>query len=224
VDSSRLDSLARSLTAHSPRRAFVAAVISGGLAMVGWSAGPIDTAAKKKGKRGTKKRKRQATAPTAPPSLAPLVFNQFGCVEVGQACRGDNALCCSSICSGTPPAGEGQPDTSQCVAHDAGTCNQVIAGLCTNPNLLEVVCNNRSDCGCFRTTSGSSVCAELFGDAGTSQCVESCRRDADCVTLGFPTGSTCASVSEGRCAGTCPSGMACLIPCAAVRPPANQMS
>jgi hypothetical protein len=32
-----------------------------------------------------------------------LKHNQFGCVEVGNACRGNCANCCSGICQGKKP-------------------------------------------------------------------------------------------------------------------------
>jgi hypothetical protein len=39
--------------------------------------------------------------------------------------------------------------------------------------------------------------------------------------LGFPPESACAPVSQGRCAGGCPTGMACLPPCGYVPPDAE---
>jgi hypothetical protein len=57
----------------------------------------------------------------------------------------------------------------------------------------------------------------LFGP-GLSQCV-TCRRDTDCVAAGLPPGSACAPVSQGFCAGNCPGGMACLVPCGTGPPP-----
>src|SRR5687767_7465904 len=81
-----------------------------------------DVTAAKHTKKGKKKRKRKKKSqpPITPPpfTLPPLVFNQFGCVEVGQPCRGDNTNCCTDICQGSAPA-PGQPDTSRCVAHNA---------------------------------------------------------------------------------------------------------
>jgi hypothetical protein len=124
-----------------------------------------------------------------------------GCRKVGDRCKRADQ-CCSGICTG-------KPGKKKCRAHGTGTCDQKIEGICTTPDLLSVVCNNRSNCGCFRTTAGSNFCAELLPP---SQCVE-CTKDADCVALGLPAGTACAPVSAGRCAGQCPSGMACLYPC-----------
>jgi hypothetical protein len=73
-----------------------------------------------------------------------------------------------------------------------------------------VPCNNRTNCGCFRTTGGSDVCAELFPP---SDCAE-CRRDTDCEALGFPLGSACIPYD-------CPSGFACIVPCGKAPPSAH---
>ena len=143
----------------------------------------------------------------AAPRTTPVEATHFGCRHVGERCK-RAGQCCSSQCRG--PQGQ-----KTCRAHGTGTCNQKIAGLCTNPDVTSITCNNRSDCGCFRTTAGSNFCGELFPP---SECVE-CTKDADCVALGLPAGSACAPVSAGRCAGLCASGMACLYPCGT--PPAE---
>jgi hypothetical protein len=173
----------------------------------------------KKGKKRKPKTSRQTEKPpgdTPPLEVPPLVFSQYGCIEVGQPCRGDSTNCCSGICEGAAPTAE-QPDQSRCIAHDTGTCKQAAEGLCTAPDIGLATCNNRSDSGCFRTTAGSNYCGELFGGPGISQCV-SCQRDAVCLAAGLPPASACAPVSEGSCAGICSTGMACLVPCGAVQP------
>lgn len=158
----------------------------------------------KEGKKNKKKKKPKKPQP-----------NAFGCFNVGQPCRGNSVNCCSGICQGNKPK-RGKQDKSKCVAHDTGTCNQEAAGVCTGAVPALAACNNRTDCGCFRTTAASSYCAELFGP-GLSQCA-TCQRDADCVAMGLPAGSACAPVSEGFCAGLCATGMACLVPCGTVPP------
>jgi hypothetical protein len=210
MDQHHLTTWTRSLTSLPSRRDVLRGLAGAGLGF--GSLRLADTEA------AEHKRKTPTQTPSTPPpfTLPPLVFNQFGCVEVGQPCRGDNTNCCSGICQGSAPT-PGQPDTSHCAAHDTGTCRQDIEGLCTIPDLVQAICNNRSDCGCIRTTGGSNYCAELFGGPGTSQCV-SCERDADCIAAGLPAASACAPVSTGRCAGVCQTGMACLVPCGAVRP------
>jgi hypothetical protein len=178
-----------------------------------------DVAAGKKTKKGKKrKRKKKSQPPITPPpfTLPPLVFNQFGCVEVGQPCRGDNTNCCSGICQGAAHAA-GQPDQSRCIAHGTGTCRQGADNICTVSDPLLSKCNNQPHCVCFTTTAGSNYCAELFNGPGYTECA-SCERDADCHALGFPPESACAPVSAGRCAGQCPTGMACLVPCKTTPP------
>jgi hypothetical protein len=142
--------------------------------------------------------------------------NAFGCLNVGQPCRGKDDKCCSGICQGRKPR-KGKKDTSKCAAHGAGTCDQEALGICTGAVPALATCNNRSNCACFQTTGASRYCAELFGP-GLSQCA-ACLRDADCVAMGLPSGSACAPVSQGFCAGTCPGGMACLVPCGTGPPP-----
>ena len=218
MDQHHLTTWTRSLSSLPSRRDVLRGLAGAGLGLSALRLSDA-VAAKHKNKKGKKrKRKKTSQTPITPPpfTLPPLVFNQFGCVEVGQPCRGDNTNCCSGICQGSAPT-PGQPDTSRCAAHDTGTCRQDIEGLCTIPDLFLATCNNRTDCGCIRTTAGSNYCAELFGGPGFSQCV-SCERDADCIAAGLPAASACAPVSPGRCAGTCATGMACLVPCGAVRP------
>lgn len=132
------------------------------------------------------KKKRRKKRPKSPKP------NAFGCLEVGDTCR-NASQCCSGVC-------EGKHGKRTCRAHDTGTCKQ-------DGELKP--CNNRTTCGCFRTTAGSDVCAGLFGP---SACAD-CQRDADCLALGFPPGSAC-----GLSAIPCESGMACYVPCGAELP------
>jgi hypothetical protein len=120
--------------------------------------------------------------------------NAFGCLEVGDPCANESQ-CCSGVC-------EGKKGKRTCRAHDTGTCNQ---------EDIVVPCNNRTNCGCFRTTAGSDVCAALFPP---SACAE-CQRDADCEAMGFPPGSACG-LSPIPCKG---GNMACFVPCGADVPP-----
>src|SRR5688572_30192652 len=134
MDHTHFDAITRSFGTPS-RRSLGRALAGGGFAaLFGSALGALDTDAKKKRhKRKGKKRKHTQLNPpvsTVPPEVPPLVFNQYGCIAVGQSCRGDSALCCSGICQGAAPA-TGQPDTSRCVAHDTGTCDQAAPGLCS---------------------------------------------------------------------------------------------
>jgi hypothetical protein len=220
MDHDRFDVLTRSLGAAASRRTIGRALAGGALGTLftsGFSALAVDAKRKRHKKKGKKRKRKNQTPPVATPQeVPPLVFNQYGCIDVGRPCRGDSYNCCSGICQGAAPTA-GQPDTSRCVAHDTGTCEQAAEGLCTIPEVFLATCNNRSNCGCLRTTGGSNYCAELFGGPGTSQCLP-CQRDADCVALGLPAESACAPVSAGRCAGTCATCMACLVPCSTVPP------
>lgn len=134
-----------------------------------------------------KKRKRKKKPKMASP-------NAFGCLNVGDPCQAADQ-CCSGICDGTK-------GKRTCLAHDTGTCKQ---------DGQLVPCNNRTNCGCFTTTGGSDVCAELFPPSACA----ACRRDADCEALGFPQGSACISFD-------CESGFACMVPCGKAPPAAQQ--
>jgi hypothetical protein len=174
VDQNRFNSLTRYLTSHPSRRHLMRGLASLGLGL--GMARLIDNAeAKKKHKHRHKNRKPKATP------------NEFGCLEVGDRCTSEDD-CCSRVC-------EGKKGKRTCQAHDAGTCKQ---------DGQLVPCNNRTDCGCFRTTAGSDICSELFGP---SECAD-CQRDADCEALGFPPGTAC-----GLSPIPCESGMACFVPC-----------
>jgi hypothetical protein len=197
MDQARSNALTESLTSLPSRRDVLRSLAGAGIALGALGLPGIADAKKKR-----RKKKKKQPRP---------VVNQFGCLDVGQPCNADSSLCCSGVCQGTAPK-KGKPDTRRCAAHDTGTCTQGIEGVCTTPDLIQVTCNNRTDCGCFRTTGGSNYCAELFGSPGTTQCL-SCQRDADCIAAGLPAGSACAPVSAGRCAGICSTGMACLVPC-----------
>lgn len=141
-----------------------------------------------KKKRKHKKRKAKKAKP-----------NEFGCLELGDPCQSEDQ-CCSGIC-------EGKKGKKTCRAHDTGTCDQTAVGYCEaeNPNLT--VCNG-GNCLCFATTAGSNVCTNNV------TCTD-CKRDADCLALGFPRGSACAPVGgDLACDVLCPeTGMACIAPC-----------
>lgn len=134
----------------------------------------------------SRKRKRKKKPKRASP-------NTYGCLDVGDPCQTPDE-CCSGVC-------DGSKGKRTCRAHDTGTCKQ-------DGQLAP--CNNRTNCGCFRTTGGYDMCSELFPP---SDCAD-CRRDADCEALGFPQGSACVPFD-------CESGFACMVPCGKA-PPAPQ--
>ena len=181
-----------------------------GLAGTGLGIGALRLSDAVEAKKKSRRKKRDKKKKKSPQP----VVNQYGCLEVGQPCRGDSSLCCAGICEGTAPTKKGKSDTSRCVAHDTGTCQQDGPGICTSASSANISCNNDSSCRCFSTTAGSNVCAHFDRRACAS-----CQRDADCIALGFPAGSACTPFAEGFCAGQCASGMTCVIPCGVKLPP-----
>jgi hypothetical protein len=97
--------------------------------------------------------------------------NAFGCVDVGRACRGKNAYCCSGICDGKKPK-PGKRDRSRCVGHDAAAC-QAGQDYCLSG---ETACGSGGVC--LRTTGQASFC----GSSAASECL-GCTKDAQCVAL-----------------------------------------
>jgi hypothetical protein len=175
VHPTRFDRLARSLTVGTSRRsalALAAGVV--GLA----SSLPDDSSAKKKNKK-------------AKP-------NEFGCLNVGQPCRGKSTNCCSGICQGKKPK-KGKRDKSRCVGHNEGLCTPEL-NVCTINDPALSVCN--TDAVCLETTGRGVFCGTNipFSEAGNCR---ACSRDTDCVAFGFPPGSACALITAcGSCAAT----------------------
>ena len=132
----------------------------------------------------------------------------YTCRHVGKPCT-RKGQCCSGLCRG--PQGK-----KTCRARGAGTCQQQGQALgCTASDVTMARCNNDAGCVCMRTTADSNYCAKnvcLDGDPICGRCAV-CKRDADCVAQGFPAGSACIPHTDGRCAGLCESGTACLLPC-----------
>ena len=188
MNATSVEAVTRSLTS-APSRRDVLRGLAGtgiGLGLAGWSA-PADA---------RKKRKRRKKAKKAKP-------NAYGCLEVGDPCKNADH-CCSGIC-------QGKKGKKKCQAHGMGTCDQEGPGYCTTPNPALGLCSNSANCACIRTTAGSNFCYDA-GAEGGSACAD-CQQDADCEALGFPPGSACAPVLQGRCVGLCAGGMTCLAPC-----------
>jgi len=217
VDQQHIEAVTRTLTRLPSRRDVLRGLAAAGLGLGSLRLSKTEAAKhkskanKKKGKK--RKHKHQSPPITTPQDVPPLVFNKYGCVNVGQPCRGDSTNCCSGICQGAAPA-TGQPDTSRCIAHDTGTCQQEATGLCLSDAPPNLSCNNNAGCRCFTSTAGSNVCGTF-----NKRACAACQRDADCTALGFPAGSACAPFSEGFCGGQCASGMICIIPCGIELPP-----
>lgn len=183
MDQHRLPSLTRSLTRAPSRRDVVRGLASAGLAL---GVARISSIADAK-----KQRKRKRPKKAKP--------NAFGCRSVGVACQ-NAEQCCSGICQG-----------KKCRAHGTGTCRQDKPGYCASvpDDYPYVAC--QANCGCFRTTAGSNFCSRGVATGG-EQCTD-CKKDADCIALGYPAGSACAPTQGINCGGFCDSGMACLYPC-----------
>lgn len=171
MDPRRFDGLVRALPSGT-RRGLLAALAGGVLAS------PIAAGTK------AKKRKKKAR----------LRRNAFGCVDVGNACLGNNANCCSGVCAGKKPK-KGKRDTSRCVAHDESTC---LAG-----QTLEI-CGGAANIGCTTTLGAPGQCVTTTGKApfcfaGGGACFR-CSKDTDCIPL---CGQAAACVvCSGECAQT----------------------
>jgi hypothetical protein len=120
-----------------------------------------------------------------------VAFNAFGCLDVGQKCRGNDELCCSGLCEGQKPK-QGERDKSRCTPHNTGGCSPAQDFCLTDPN---------TRCGatgiCARTTGNAGFCLQIPADQ--LNCT-ACKRDADC-TVGFGPGAACV-VCDVACPGT----------------------
>jgi len=165
MDDCRFDSLTRSIGAGSTRRAVLAVLVAAlGLA-VPCHDRPEAQAAKRK--------KRNTAKP-----------NAFGCLNVGQKCRGKGSKCCSGICHGKRPK-KGEKDKSRCAGHDVGTCQ-------ADQQRLE--CGGAATVPCTNNAGMAGLCAVTTGNAGY------CHRDIDC----FP----CHRDTD--CEPVCGEGAACI--------------
>jgi hypothetical protein len=188
MDRNRFAALKQWMTPGPSRREVVRGLAGAGLGL-GFAQLPDFMEAKKNRKRKKHKKRKPQARP-----------NEFGCLEVNDACATE-ADCCSGMCEG-----------KKCRAHGTGVCRQDKTGACTasESDVPALTCGN--GCYCLRTTAGSNFCAEPPAAEGSPKCAD-CKKDADCLALGFPAGSACVPVELGHCSGRCESGMACLVPC-----------
>jgi hypothetical protein len=139
-----------------------------------------------------------------------LIFNEYGCVNVGKPCRGNNANCCSGICEGKAPR-KGKPDRSRCVAHNASICTGS-SSLCSTG--IPPACNpNSAMSTCVRTTGNAGFCADFKTGSesqGASYYCRDCSKDIDCQAE-FGPGAACV-VYDGICSQFCTAtgGTACM--------------
>lgn len=186
--------LTRTMSRVPSRRDVLRGLVGAGIGLgvlVGWPLGESEVEAKKKHKKKKKKSK-----PT---------FNAFGCLNVGQPCRGKSANCCSGICQGKKPK-KGEKDKRTCVAHNAGFCTAEMDTCTVGGN---VPC--RPNCFCTLTTGNAGFCGR-FSVLGGTDC-RVCARDTDCQAE-FGAGAACV-VLESACAEICPTTgqTGCMIPC-----------
>ncbi len=179
MDGYRFDRIVKSFGLPASRRSalgiFSALGLAGGAAL----RIPASVEAKKKGKK--KK----------------LKLNDFGCVNVGGACRGKNALCCSGICEGKKPK-KGKKDKSKCLAHSTGGCTPQ-RSLCVTGSAVSYCTPGEVDAVCVATTGNAGYCASNVG-LGPANC-RVCRTDQECEAAGFPAGSACVILTGVGCVG-----------------------
>jgi hypothetical protein len=169
MDGSTFDRLTLTLTTTRARRRVLPPLVAGLLVAIAQPA-----AAKSKKKRRPKP-------------------NEFGCLNVGQRCRGNSDRCCSGICEGKKPK-KGKKDRSRCVGHDIAICTQGV-NACVEAPGPATECNPADpDCDCYITTGNSGFC----GTEDRFQC-RACSRDKDCVDAGFPPGSACIRATGPAC-------------------------
>jgi hypothetical protein len=151
----RFDAMTRLLATGSSRRAL--ALLAAGLGVL--STQTLPTSAKK-----NKKPKP----------------NEFGCLNVGQKCRGNDSKCCSGLCEGKKPK-HGKKDKSRCVGHDESTCLAGQQTECSESQGAQCTTSAGTHGGCQTTTGNAAYCADL----GARKCVV-CQRDVDCQALCGP--------------------------------------
>ena len=181
MDGSRFDSLTRALGDNSSRRSVVAALVAAfGLAAL--FGDRLEAEA-------NRRRKRNRAKP-----------NAFGCLNVGQKCRGKDLKCCSGLCQGKKPK-KAEKDTSRCVGHHASTCRA---------DQQRPECGGAEDSRCTNATGIPGLCAVTTGNAG--YCLHDvdcypCRKDTDCEPFCgagaacIPCAGLCANHGGTACAG-----------------------
>ena len=112
--------------------------------------------------------------------------NAFGCLDVGQACNGNDDNCCSGTCDGNKPK-KGKKDKSRCEAHNVNSCDDAF-DTCEG---VPATCGLAG--ACFKTTGNAPFCA-----GGNGEC-RPCNRDIDCLIQGFGVGAACV-VCNSECA------------------------
>jgi hypothetical protein len=227
MDLQQISAWKHSLSRAPSRRDIVRGLAGAGLGLATLQVPDIAVAKNKNGKTGKKRNDKKTrkdknqhqdqnppvdTPPPPQPPPPPLVFNQFGCIDVGQPCRGDSTNCCSGICQGAAPAA-GEPDTSVCVGHHNASICFADSDTCTLG--VPVACNlNKPKCSCYLTTGNAGFCADFTTLDDYADICRPCTRDTDCQAE-FGPGAACL-VFKGACSAACPTTgrTACAVPCA----------
>jgi hypothetical protein len=182
VDNRRFDELIKMLTSGESRRGILRGLTAAtlGLATIYFPGAAEGRKKRRKRKKGKKNRKNTKT-----PALQ---LNDFQCVDVGNACRGDSANCCSGVCEGNVPK-QGKEDISRCVAHNVGECQAEQDACRSTP----VLCGTEGHCQ--RTTGKASFCGSASkADAACSDC----SRDTECEEQ-FGKGAACVVCEVEGC-------------------------
>jgi hypothetical protein len=156
MNSDRFSRLTRFVAQRASRRGLIAALGFAGITIPGVAGA----------KRRHKKRKKKN-----------VIFNAFGCVDVGKFCQ-NGTQCCSGIC-------EGKKGKKKCRAHDASTCTD--GDGCAGEFVA-----------CTPTVGDSGNCAVTTGNAsycGTIAVCFDCTKDADCVPV-CGIGAACIVCAE----------------------------
>jgi hypothetical protein len=160
MDFERFDLLTRSVSTLLSRR-----VLAGVLGVAACTFPSVSEA--KKHERARKKKR--------------VKFNDFGCVNVGNACK-NGSQCCSGIC-------QGKRGKKRCRAHDASTCagQDSCAGETTMCTTTDGVAG-----ACFVTTGNAAHCS-------ASGLCFACKTDADCAPI-CGAGAACIVCEDPQCA------------------------
>lgn len=197
MDATRFDALTRGLAAPASRR--VAGRFLAWLGLTGLLARTraVHVAVAKgneegkQGKQGKKRKKPKVTR------------NQFGCVDVGDACA-NNAQCCSNIC-------RGKKGKRTCRAHNTGgsVCEPVELGFCgAGDDVSAVICNNGIG-RCVTTTGNAPYCAGSQPEESCSPDIVPCKKDKDCQRF---CGADAACIQCPACAEVFGVSTACAGP------------
>jgi hypothetical protein len=202
MDQHYFEAWTRTLTSVPSRRDLLRGLAGAGL---GLAALRLPDAAEAKKRHKKKKHKKIKKSQPQP------VINQFGCLDVGQPCRGGSANCCSGICQGIAPK-KRKSDTSTCVEHNAGICTPQYDSCAAG---VSVSCHaSNESCYCTMTTGNAPFCGDFTTTSGVEELCRVCSEDTDCQAELGP-GAACVLLADACTAICAATGRtACVPPCA----------